>query len=46
MVIIVKAFQVLSEYLQLLDSFSELSAIQEMSQGVEVYTKITITKQL
>ncbi|PPD66516.1 hypothetical protein GOBAR_DD36604 [Gossypium barbadense] len=31
-----KAFQVLSEYLQLLDSFSELSAIQEMSRGVEV----------
>lgn len=31
-----KAFQVLSEYLQLLDSLSELSAIQEMSRGVEV----------
>ncbi|KAK3043635.1 hypothetical protein RJ639_001697 [Escallonia herrerae] len=30
------AFQVLSEYLQLLDSFSELSAIQEMSRGVEI----------
>ncbi|MED6180644.1 hypothetical protein PIB30_011950 [Stylosanthes scabra] len=30
-----KAFQVLSEYLQVLDSFSELSVIQEMSQGVE-----------
>ncbi|KAK8550819.1 hypothetical protein V6N13_119322 [Hibiscus sabdariffa] len=32
-----KAFQVLSEYLQVLDSFSELSAIQEMSRGVEVW---------
>ncbi|GAU35377.1 hypothetical protein TSUD_57260 [Trifolium subterraneum] len=31
-----KAFQVLSEYLQLLDSLSELSAMQEMSRGVEV----------
>lgn len=32
----IQAFQVLSEYLQLLDSFSELSVIQEMSRGVEV----------
>ncbi|XP_024961297.1 syndetin-like isoform X4 [Cynara cardunculus var. scolymus] len=32
-----KAFQVLSEYLQLLDSLSELSAIQEMSRGVEIW---------
>ncbi|KAK6936136.1 Vacuolar protein sorting-associated protein 54, N-terminal [Dillenia turbinata] len=32
-----KAFQVLSEYLQLLDSLSGLSAIQEMSRGVEVW---------
>lgn len=31
-----QAFQVLSEYLQLLDSLSELSVIQEMSRGVEV----------
>ncbi|CAF2124424.1 unnamed protein product [Brassica napus] len=31
-----KAFQVLSEYLQLLDSLSEFSAIQEMTRGVEV----------
>uniref|UniRef100_A0A803M6G5 Syndetin n=1 Tax=Chenopodium quinoa TaxID=63459 RepID=A0A803M6G5_CHEQI len=31
-----KAFQVLSEYLQLLDTLSELSAIQEMSRSVEV----------
>jgi hypothetical protein len=34
--IFMKAFQVLSEYLQLLDSLSELSAMQEMSRGVEV----------
>ncbi|TYH62481.1 hypothetical protein ES332_D07G122900v1 [Gossypium tomentosum] len=32
-----KAFQVLSEYLQVLDSFSELSVIQEMSNGVEFW---------
>jgi len=31
-----KAFQVLSEYLQLLDSLSEFSAAQEMTRGVEV----------
>lgn len=31
-----QAFQVLSEYLQLLDTLSELSAAQEMSRGVEV----------
>ena len=31
-----QAFQVLSEYLQLLDGFSELLVIQEMSRGVEV----------
>lgn len=36
MFVFLQAFQVLSEYLQLLDSFSELSAIQEMSRGVEV----------
>lgn len=34
--IFLQAFQVLSEYLQLLDSLSELSVIQEMSRGVEV----------
>lgn len=39
-----KAFQVLSEYLQLLDSFSELSAIQEMSHGVEVWLEKTLQK--
>lgn len=31
-----QAFQVLSEYLQLLDTLSELLAAQEMSRGVEV----------
>ncbi|WCJ41648.1 Syndetin [Euphorbia peplus] len=39
-----KAFQVLSEYLQLLDSFSELSAIQEMTRGVEVWLARTLQK--
>ncbi|KAK6926688.1 Syndetin, C-terminal [Dillenia turbinata] len=39
-----KAFQVLSEYLQLLDSLSELSAIQEMSCGVEVWLGKTLQK--
>ncbi|EEF38687.1 conserved hypothetical protein [Ricinus communis] len=39
-----KAFQVLSEYLQLLDSFSDLSAIQEMSRGVEVWLGSTLQK--
>lgn len=34
--ITMQAFQVLSEYLQLLESFPELSAMQEMSHGVEV----------
>uniref|UniRef100_A0A7N0U890 Syndetin n=1 Tax=Kalanchoe fedtschenkoi TaxID=63787 RepID=A0A7N0U890_KALFE len=39
-----KAFQVLSEYLQLLDSFSQLSVIQEMSRGVEVWLAKTLQK--
>ncbi|KAF2300702.1 hypothetical protein GH714_015223 [Hevea brasiliensis] len=39
-----KAFQVLSEYLLLLDGFSELSAIQEMSRGVEVWLGRTLQK--
>ncbi|KAJ4970113.1 hypothetical protein NE237_003212 [Protea cynaroides] len=39
-----KAFQVLSEYLQILDSFSELSAIQEMSRGVEAWLAKTLQK--
>ncbi|CAM8916625.1 unnamed protein product [Rhodiola kirilowii] len=39
-----KAFQVLSEYLQLLDTFSQLSAIQEMSRGVEVWLAKTLQK--
>ncbi|KAI3523353.1 hypothetical protein L1887_01417 [Cichorium endivia] len=32
-----KAFQVLPEYLQLLDGYSELLVIQELSRGVEVW---------
>ncbi|XP_024023775.1 syndetin isoform X1 [Morus notabilis] len=39
-----KAFQVLSEYLQLLDSFSELSAMQEMSRDVEAWLGRTLQK--
>ncbi|KAL5580161.1 hypothetical protein UlMin_012603 [Ulmus minor] len=39
-----KAFQVSSEYLQLLDSFSELSAVQEMSRGVEAWLGRTLQK--
>ncbi|XP_031385734.1 syndetin [Punica granatum] len=39
-----KAFQVLSEYLQLLDGFSELSAMKEMSKGVEVWLGKTLQK--
>nr|XP_043631842.1 syndetin [Erigeron canadensis] len=39
-----KAFQVLSEYLQLLDSLSELFAIQEMSRGVEIWLGRTLQK--
>ncbi|XP_071707741.1 uncharacterized protein [Rutidosis leptorrhynchoides] len=39
-----KAFQVLSEYLQLLDSLSELLVIQEMSRGVEIWLGRTLQK--
>ncbi|KAI4322344.1 hypothetical protein L6164_022049 [Bauhinia variegata] len=39
-----KAFQVLSEYLQLLDSLSELSVVQEISRGVEVWLGRTLQK--
>ncbi|MFS8011675.1 putative vacuolar protein sorting-associated protein [Helianthus anomalus] len=39
-----KAFQVLSEYLQLLDSLSDLLAIQEMSRGVEIWLARTLQK--
>lgn len=39
-----KVFQVLSEYLQLLDSLSELSVVQEMSCGVEVWLGQTLQK--
>ncbi|PIA43530.1 hypothetical protein AQUCO_01900133v1 [Aquilegia coerulea] len=37
-------FTVLSEYLQVLESFSELSAIQEMGRGVEVWLAKTLQK--
>ncbi|XP_019453911.1 PREDICTED: syndetin-like isoform X1 [Lupinus angustifolius] len=39
-----KAFQVLSEYLQILDSLSKLSAIQDLSCGVEVWLGRTLQK--
>ncbi|KAK6163455.1 hypothetical protein DH2020_000319 [Rehmannia glutinosa] len=39
-----KAFQVLSEYLPLLDKLSGLSAVQEMSRGVEVWLGKTLQK--
>ncbi|XP_031111672.1 syndetin isoform X3 [Ipomoea triloba] len=39
-----KAFQVLSEYLQIMDSLSQLSAVQEMSHGVEVWLGKTLQK--
>ncbi|XP_078427545.1 coiled-coil protein isoform X2 [Wolffia australiana] len=39
-----KAFQVLSEYLQVLDYFSELTAMQEMSRGVESWLSRTLHK--
>ncbi|KNA17398.1 hypothetical protein SOVF_080160 isoform A [Spinacia oleracea] len=39
-----KAFQVLSEYLQLLDTLTELSAIQVMSRSVEVWLENTLQK--
>ncbi|KAH6772710.1 coiled-coil protein [Perilla frutescens var. frutescens] len=39
-----KAFQVLPEYLQLLDSLSDLSAVQEMSLDVEVWLGKTLQK--
>ncbi|KAH7663045.1 Vacuolar protein sorting-associated protein 54 N-terminal [Dioscorea alata] len=39
-----RAFQVLSEYLQVLDSYSQLSAIQEMGRGVEAWLARTLQK--
>lgn len=39
-----KAFQVLSEYLQLLDSLSDLSAVQDMNRSVEVWLGTTLQK--
>lgn len=39
-----KAFQVLSEYLQLLDTLSGVSAVQEMSRNVEAWLGSTLQK--
>ncbi|MCL7039957.1 hypothetical protein MKW94_000330, partial [Papaver nudicaule] len=39
-----KAFEVLSEYLQVLDSLSQLSAVKEMSRNVEVWLAKTLQK--
>ncbi|KAG0457412.1 hypothetical protein HPP92_022569 [Vanilla planifolia] len=39
-----RAFALLPEYLQILDSFSELSAVKEMSVGVEVWLERTLQK--
>ncbi|KAG6503672.1 hypothetical protein ZIOFF_035996 [Zingiber officinale] len=38
------AFQLLPEYLQILDNYSELSVIQEMGHGVEAWLARTIQK--
>ncbi|OAY84569.1 Syndetin [Ananas comosus] len=39
-----RAFQLLPEYLQVLDNYSELSAVQEMGRGVEAWLVRTIQK--
>lgn len=39
-----QAFQLLAEYLQLLDHFSELSAIKEMNRGIEVWVGRALEK--
>ncbi|KZV47187.1 coiled-coil domain-containing protein 132 [Dorcoceras hygrometricum] len=39
-----KAFQILSEYLQLLDSLSGLSVVKDMTSGVEVWLGKTLQK--
>ncbi|XP_073066382.1 uncharacterized protein [Primulina eburnea] len=39
-----KAFQILSEYLQLLDGLSGLSVVKEMTSGVEVWLGKTLQK--
>ncbi|WOL06089.1 syndetin isoform X2 [Canna indica] len=39
-----QAFQLLPEYLQVLDNYSELSVIQEMGRGVEAWLARTIQK--
>ncbi|KAF3793419.1 Syndetin [Nymphaea thermarum] len=40
----VRAFQVLSEYLQVLDGFSNFSAVQEMIHGAEVWLEKALQK--
>ncbi|GER39709.1 coiled-coil domain-containing protein 132 [Striga asiatica] len=39
-----KAFQVLPEYLQILDRLSDLSAVQDLNRGVEVWLGRTLQK--
>lgn len=39
-----QAFQLLAEYLQLLEHFSELTAIQEMNRGIEVWVGRALEK--
>ncbi|XP_057836167.2 uncharacterized protein LOC131046440 isoform X1 [Cryptomeria japonica] len=39
-----KAFQILAEYLQLLDHYTELSAVQEMNRGIEAWLTRTLEK--
>lgn len=39
-----QAFQLLPEYLQVLDNYSELSAVQEMGRGVEVNINLIKSK--
>ncbi|XP_051113258.1 uncharacterized protein LOC127239236 isoform X2 [Andrographis paniculata] len=39
-----KAFQVLSEYLQILESLSGLTVVQQMSRGVEIWLGRTLQK--
>lgn len=39
-----QAFQLLPEYLQILENYSELSAVQEMGRGVEAWLARTIQK--
>ncbi|ONK71818.1 uncharacterized protein A4U43_C04F12710 [Asparagus officinalis] len=39
-----RAFQLLPEYLQVLESYSELSAVQEMGRGIEAWLTRTLQK--